>query len=135
MNLAFFLTPKADVVWIHERATLRQALDRMEFHRYSAVPLLDYEGRYVATLTEGDRLWKIRSVTRFTWTDAERIAILDVPRRLDVQPVHVHVQIEELLNRAVDQNFVPVVDSRDVFMGIVTRRALIEYCISRLRPH
>ncbi len=135
MNLAFFLTPKADVVWVPVRATLRQALERMEFHRYSAVPLLDDEGRYVATLTEGDLLWKIRSVPGFSWTDAERIAIADVPRRLEVRPVYVHVQIEELLNRAVDQNFVPVVDSREVFMGIVTRKALIEYCIGRLRPH
>src|SRR6185503_16401393 len=99
VNLAFFLTPKADVVWVPERATLRQALERMEFHRYSAVPLLDDDGRYVGTLTEGDLLWKIRSVAGFTWTDAERITIDGVPRRLEVHPVHVHVQIEELLNR------------------------------------
>jgi CBS-domain-containing membrane protein len=135
VNLAFFLTPKAEVVWVPGRATLRQALERMEFHRYSAVPLLDEEGRYLGTLTEGDLLWKIRSIPGFTWTDAERLTIADVPRRLEVHPVSVAVQIEELLNRAVEQNFVPVVDSREVFMGIVTRKALIEYCIGRLRPH
>jgi CBS domain-containing protein len=135
MNLAFFLTPKADVVWIPARATLRQALERMEYHRYTAVPVLDDGERYVGTLTEGDLLWRMRAIPDFGWPSAERILIEDVPRRMEVHPVDITVQIEELLNRAVDQTFVPVVDSRRVFMGLVTRRALIEYCIGRLRPH
>lgn len=135
MNLAFFLTPKSEVVWIPASATMRQALERMQYHRYTAVPLLDEEGRYVGTLTEGDLLWKMKSMPNFSFGDAERVLLRDVPRRMEIVPVRVTVEIDELLTRAVDQNFVPVVDSRDVFMGIVTRRALIEYCLSRLRPH
>ena len=132
MNIAFVLTPKADVVWIPERATIRQALERMDHHRYSAVPVLDEEGRYVGTLTEGDLLWKIRSLPDFHWPSAERIPLSEVPRRFEVRAAPVHAEIEELLARAVDQNFVPVVDSRGVFMGLVTRKSLIEYCTRHL---
>ncbi len=133
MNLAFFLTPKSEIVWVPMRATVRQALDRMEKFRYSAVPVLDDDGLYVGTLTEGDILWKLRSMSDFSWSGAERITLAEVPRRLEVVPVGVTVEIEELLSRAVDQNFVPVVDSRGVFMGIVTRKSLIEYCAGRLK--
>lgn len=114
MNVAFFLTPKSDVVWIPARATMRQALEKMEHHRWSAVPILDDDGLYVGTLTEGDLLWKMKS-----------------------RPgVEIHLDIEALFQRAVDQNFVPVVDARGVLMGIVRRKAIIEYCISKIGgPH
>lgn len=133
MNLAFFLTPKSEIVWVPMRATVRQALERMEKFRYSAVPVLDDDGLYVGTLTEGDILWKLRTMADFTWSGADRLTLADVPRRLEVVPVGVTVDVEELLSRAVDQNFVPVVDSRGVFMGIVTRKSLIEYCAGRMK--
>lgn len=128
MNIAFFLTPKSEVAWIHVRSSLRQALERMEHHRYSAVPLLDDEGRYVGTITEGDLLWRLKGAN-LSLLDAEQIPVASVPRHLDVRPVDVLTDIEQLFLRAADQNFVPVVDSRGVFMGIVRRKAIIEYCI------
>jgi CBS domain-containing protein len=132
MNVAFFLTPKAEVIWVAAHATMRQALERMEYHRYSAVPLLDSEGRYVGTLTEGDLLWKMKNSPELTFADTERIKLVDVPRRFENKAVLVTTEIETLLALAVDQNFVPIVDGRGVFMGIVRRKALIEGCIRLL---
>ena len=40
MNIAFFLTPKAEVAWVKSTSTLRQAIERMEHHKYTAVPVL-----------------------------------------------------------------------------------------------
>lgn len=60
MNIAFFLTPKLEVIYENENSTMRQALERMEYHRYTAIPLIDDNGKYVGTLTEGDMLWKIK---------------------------------------------------------------------------
>ena len=57
MNILFFLTPKSEVAYISEDDTLRQALEKMEYHKYSAVPIVSRTGRYVGTLTEGDLLW------------------------------------------------------------------------------
>ena len=128
MNVAFFLTPKADVVWLSVGDTMRQALERMERHRYSAVPLLDDEGRYVATLTEGDLLWKMKATPGLDFEGTERVRIVDIPRRLDNRPVSIDALMDQLISLAADQNFVPVIDSREVFIGIVRRKAIIEYC-------
>ena len=56
MNILFFLTPKEKVSHIFNDDTLRQVVEKMEFHGYSAIPLLDKEGKYIGTITEGDLL-------------------------------------------------------------------------------
>ena len=61
MNILFFLTPKSDVAFIYSDANLREAIDLMEAHRYSALPILTKQGRYAGTLTEGDLLWYMKS--------------------------------------------------------------------------
>jgi predicted transcriptional regulator len=43
-------------------------------------------------------------------------------------PIKIDAQMEDLISRAVVQNFVPVVDDQQIFIGIVRRRELIEYC-------
>lgn len=129
MKVAFFLTLKEEVVYLPLAATMRQALERMEYHRYSAVPILDSAGRYVGTLTEGDLLWKMKHGQGMTFAQTESYRLADVPRHVVNHPVHIDAEMEELLSRATDQNFVPVVDSRDVFIGIVRRRDLIQYCL------
>jgi CBS-domain-containing membrane protein len=130
MKVAFFLTVKEDVVYLPVDSTMRQALERMEYHRYTALPVLDHAGHYVGTLTEGDLLWKMKHHDpSLTFAQTESFRLTEVPRHVINQPVHVDAEMEELLTKAVDQNFVPVVDSRDVFIGIVRRRDLIQYCL------
>ena len=46
MNILFFLTPKEDVAHVDEDDTLRQVLEKMEHHGYTAIPLLSREGKY-----------------------------------------------------------------------------------------
>ena len=53
MNLLFFLTPKSEVAYVEESDSLRQVLEKMEYHGYTAVPLLSPDGRYIGTITEG----------------------------------------------------------------------------------
>ncbi len=133
MNVAFFLTPKQEVAWIATSATMRQALERMEFHHYAAVPLLDDEGRYAGTLTEGDLLWFWKHHSEMTFKDTENVPLADIPRGArPVLPVRIGAEMEELFALAAAQNFVPVVDDRDFFIGIVRRSTIIEYCVARL---
>jgi CBS-domain-containing membrane protein len=127
MNVAFFLTPKSAVAWVSTKATVRQAIERMENHRYTAVPLLTPEGQYFGTLTEGDLLWFLKQNPELRFEDTERLPLSSVQRRLDVRSVHIDAEIEELLARALDQNFVPVVDDREIFVGIVRRKAILEH--------
>lgn len=128
VNVAFFLLPKAEVVWLSPRNTLRQALERMEYHRYTAVPLVDEAGRYAGTLTEGDLLWFIKRTPGFTFDQAERILVRDVPQRLHNEAVSIRADVRDLVRLAAVQSFVPVVDDRGLFIGIVRRREIIEYC-------
>ena len=134
MNVAFFLTPKKEVVWIPKRATMRQALERMEFHHYAAVPVLDEQGHYAGIVTEGDLLWMLKHNTRMSFEDTEHVPLADVPRvGRQVKPVRIDAEMEQLYALAAEQNFVPVVDDQEVFIGIVRRSTIIEYTVARLR--
>ncbi len=55
-----FLTPKEDVAHVDEDDTMRQVLEKMEHHGYTAIPLLSREGKYIGTITEGDLLWFLK---------------------------------------------------------------------------
>ncbi|HHV64249.1 MAG TPA: CBS domain-containing protein [Peptococcaceae bacterium] len=132
MNIAFFLIPKKDVVYLNINATMRQALERMEYHGYSAVPLIDSKGHYAGTLTEGDLLWKLKNTPNLTFSNTEKILLSEIEQRTQNTPVSINARIDDLISRAIQQNFVPVIDDQGVFIGIVRRREIIEYCASLL---
>ena len=133
MNILFFLTPKSEAAYVYDSDTLRQALEKMEHHRYSAVPIIGREdGAYVGTLTEGDLLWYIKEQGDLSLREAEDIPIMSSARKRDNEPVDVDVNMEDLLNKAMNQNFVPVIDDRDRFIGLITRKDLIQYLCRKL---
>ena len=127
MNILFFLTPKSDVAYISEDDTLRQALEKMEHHKYSAVPIVSRTGRYVGTLTEGDLLWGIKNQFNLDLKGAERIPVTAIRRRCDNRPVKADADMEDLIGKALNQNFVPVLDDQKCFIGIITRKDIIKY--------
>jgi CBS domain-containing protein len=133
MKVAFFLTPKADVAWVPMTCTVRQAIERMENHSYTAVPVLSPDHGYESTLTEGDLLWFLKQHPHLRFEDTEQIPLVEVTRRMVLRAVHIDAEIEALVDLAIDQNFVPVVDDRNVFIGIVRRRSVLEYFRDRMR--
>ena len=128
MNILFFLTPKNEVAYIYNDFTLRQALEKIEHYRYSAVPIINHEGKYVGTITEGDILWGIKSHFVDNFRRAEDITISDIKRKLDNQPIDINADIEDLVMMSTNQNFIPVTDDNGVFIGIITRKNIIQYC-------
>jgi len=133
MNIAFFLIAKKDIIYLPLHCTMRQALEKMEYHRYTAVPIVDEEGRYAGTITEGDLLWKMKNTMGLTFVGTERVMLKDIPRQMTNTPVLIDVEIEDLLSVAMIQNFIPVVDDRDFFIGIIRRREIIEYFTKNLK--
>ena len=131
MNIAFFLLPKQDVVYVDLQTTLRQILEKMEHHRYTAVPVLNEDGTYAGTVTEGDLLWYFKS-TGFKFENAHKLPLSDVPMRVKHKPVRIDANMEELIELSKQQNFVPVIDDMDKFIGIVRRSDIIEYCVQQL---
>lgn len=132
MNIAFFLTPKSDVAFEYLNATMRQALEKMDFHKYTAIPLIDDVGKYVGTLTEGDLLRELKNTPNLNFNNTNKIVISDIPRRMHNKPVSINANIEDLISLSVNQNFVPVVDDNNVFIGIIKRSDIINYCYKRL---
>lgn len=133
MNILFFLTPKSEVAYIHDTDSLRQALEKMENHRYSAIPIISKrEGHYLGTMTEGDLLWFIKDKGDLSVREAEDISIMNVPRKWDNEPVDVDVNMENLINKVMNQNYVPVIDDDKRFIGIITRKDVIQYLSKKL---
>lgn len=127
MNVAFFLLPKKDVIYLSPRSTMRQALERMEYHRYTAVPIVDDEGKYQGTITEGDLLWKLKNTPSLSFVNTHTVHLQEIPWRMKNHPVRIDAEIENLINLSVMQNFVPVVDDQEIFIGIIRRKDIIEY--------
>ena len=133
MNILFFLTPKSEVAYIHDDESLRQVLEKMEYHKYSAVPIISRQGTYVGTITEGDLLWYIKNQLDLNLQEARRILITNVPRRSDNTPVSIDSNMEDLLDKAMKQNFVPVLDDKKSFIGIVTRNDIMKYFADKIK--
>ncbi len=131
-NILFFLTPKAMCHFVYDDYTVRQALEKMETVGFAALPILGRHGEYRGTLTEGDLLWAMKNMCYMDMRQAEARRIMEIDRRKDNIPVRVTTSMYDLVERATYQNFVPVVDDKDTFIGIVTRRAIIQYCQQQL---
>ena len=133
-NILFFLLPKAMCTYLYDDYTVRQALEKMEVANYAALPILNRRGEYRGTLTEGDVLWAMKNMCYMDMRQAEARRIMEISRRKDNIPVRVTTPMHELVERAYHQNFVPVVDDKDAFIGIITRRSIIKYCQEKLFP-
>ena len=130
-NVAYILKPKQDVAYISDHITVRQALERMRHKGYTEVPVLHGDGRYVGTVSEGDFLWFILD------SGLEGDSLSQLLRSTPVSsllhrhrnpPARITAPIEELLAQSVNQNFIPILDDRDMFIGIVVRGDIIKYC-------
>ncbi len=134
MNILFFLTPKASCSYLYDDYSIRQAIERMESIGYAALPILSRAGVYRGTLTEGDLLWAIKNLCKMDMSLTSQHSIMEIPHRRDNAPVHVTTRMEELVRTATDQNFVPVVDDKGDFIGIVTRRAILRHYLEKYVP-
>ena len=128
MNLFYFLTPKTDVAFLYDDFTVRQALEKMEYHRYSSIPILNRAGEYVGTITEGDLLWGLKSYHNLDLQAAEDIPLMKIPRKHDYACISIDTEMDDLVQTAMKQNFVPVIDGKNSFIGLVKRNAIIEFC-------
>lgn len=125
MNFLYYLLPKEKIAFLNQNQTLRQAMEKMEYHRYTAVPIIDNAGKYIGVIREGDILWYIKNLKSFDFKLTEQIIIKDVPRISDHESITINAEIDEIIDLAIEQNFIPVVDDLGTFIGIVTRKAII----------
>lgn len=131
MNILHLLRIKSDVKYIYEHNTLRQGLEKMRRYGYTAIPVISEDGDYVGTVTEGDFLWHILRNEKGSIKEQEQYFVNDIIRKDFMEAVSVTATADELIEKATNQNFVPVVDDRNKFIGIVTRRDIIRYFMEK----
>lgn len=133
MNIAFLLHPKVTVDFLYEDNTMRQGIEKLRVNGYSAIPVITRDGRYLTTISHGDFLWYMlseadkrpdRSISIY---DMERVLVKDVAHPDKNPPALITAEPEDLVFRAMEQNFIPVVDDWGSFIGIVTRRDILKY--------
>lgn len=132
MNVAYFLTPRSEVGCICDEYTLRQGLEKLKRSGYTALPVVTKENKYVGTVSEGDFLWNLiedKGLETIPIRSLERGTVRDVLRPDRNPPVRITADVQELLGRALNQNFIPVVDDLGSFIGIVTRKDIIKHFV------
>lgn len=130
MNIAYFLHPKGQVAFLYDDYTFRQGLEKMKHHGYTAIPVISRSGQYVGTVSEGNFLWKLvqeETEDSLTMKELEQLQVRDILDTSAYPPVRITVTMDELLDNATKQNFIPVVDDSGSFIGIVTRKDIIRY--------
>jgi len=140
MNIAYFLHPKSDVAYLYDDYTFRQGLEKMRYHGYTAIPVISRSGQYVGTVSEGDFLWRMLNedgAQIYTMRSLEDLRIRDILEQDTYPSVGISITMDKLLDSAMNQNFIPVVDDTGSFIGIVTRKDIIRYFAEKKdeKPH
>ena len=133
MNVLFYLVPKSSVVYLYDDNTVAEAMQVMGKHRYTSVPLISRDGAYKGSLREGDILWGLKERENISDEILERIQVRQLKWLRDNEPVNIGCTMEELISASMNQNFIPVIDDDGIFIGIVTRKSIISYCLEKNR--
>lgn len=122
MNIASLLLPRSMLIYLYEDFSIRQAIEKMKYHGYASMPVLTRDNQYVGTLTEGDLLWFLvdrEFCLQGGLYEMEKFSIKEAMRGKHDAPVRIDTKLEDLIARAIVNDFVPVVDDRDSFIGII----------------
>ena len=129
-NIFFFTTFKNDIRFFYDSLTVREGMDVMKACRFTVVPVLDQQGRYIGSISEGDFLWYLDR--HGMQTDLNRVLIEELIRPGFMPAVDISVDFDILLDASLHQNYVPIVDDRNIFIGIVNRQSIIDYFIKTM---
>ena len=127
MNIMRLIVPKSLTSYIDRDQTLRQALEKMKYHGYTALPVINSLGEYAGTVSEGDFLWSMTERGEFALKDQEELKVADILREDKFPPLHIDSGMAQVVLDLLERNFAPVVDDRGKFVGIITRRDVLKY--------
>ena len=119
MNIFYLLKPKSTVSYLYKTNTIRQGLEKMRAHGFTDIPVIDDNGEYLGTVSEGDFLWHLLRFKDNDIRSQESYYIIDIVNEERNLPVKTNISMDELLLRVMHQNFVPVIDDRNIFIGII----------------
>ncbi len=131
MNILRFIIPKSLVQTLSVESTVRQASETMIYHRYTALPVLDTDGRYLGTVRSDD-LFRYYFERKHPKRD-EKDNVMHAVDPHYLKPLPHDAPFERLMEEVVEHNFVPVVDDRGCFIGIILRREILGHLLKFYR--
>lgn len=138
MNLFSFIIPKSSVEYIYDDNSVRQAYEKMRYHNYVAIPVLDGEGKYVGTLTNDD-LFKFflesEKNGKAAVRSAEKLPVSTIVKTGGAAPLYHSAGMDTLIESVKEHNFVSVVDDRGCFIGIILRRDVLNFLFLHYKNH
>ena len=133
-NILSLLTPKASLVYLTKDMTIRQALEKMRVHRFTAIPIINKrDGKYVGSVATGDLLYNLIDEENNSIKELENKKITSIIRKNFMPAMKVDMSLEELIGLITIQNYVPIVDDRNILMGIVTRSSVMKFLAEKIK--
>ena len=129
MNIFPYLTPKNNTYYIIDNISVRQAIEKFDFYKFSVVPVIDENGKYINSISEGDLLCFIKNNNPISLKDLEKIPLFEVPRYRTYECLSISSTFDEILNLSLNQNFIPIIDDRGMFIGIIKRKDIIKHLL------
>ena len=126
-SLISLITPKKQTAFMSSDSTVRQALERFDVHKFTIVPLVDSDGHYCGTLSEGDLLRFMKNEVDFDIKKAEHVKVSEIEHYRPYKALGVEALMVEVFSLSLDQNFIPLVDDNNIYIGIIKRREIIKY--------
>ena len=87
---------------------------------------------YLGVVSERDFLYRLLDAGSVEAADANGHTVADLVSDTRFEAVTIDADMDTLFNRIIEQNFVPVIDSRGMFSGIVTRKDVLMHMKHRL---
>lgn len=127
MNIIAYLTPKENTFYLDSKSTIRQALEKYDYHKFTVIPLVDESGKYVATVSEGDILRFIKNHAHFDIKLAENTLLVTIEKYRPFKTLDINCTDQEIIMLSMEQNFIPIIDDRGMYIGIIKRKDVIRY--------
>ena len=119
--------PQSMYCFLNEKQTIRQGWEVMTRNGYTAIPVLDADQHYIGCVSEGDFLRHIFETGSLDKMDMENHRVRELVCRDFCPSISIDADEAEVITSALNQNFVPIIDSRNTLCGILTRRGVIAY--------
>jgi CBS-domain-containing membrane protein len=127
VNILRFLLPKSSVEYISEGDSIRQAYEKMKYHRYVAIPVLSESGEYIGSVRRDDIYKYFIDSGRVDFRSAERESVMSMLDPGYAKPLRQDATVQDLVEGVMEHNYVPVVDDRNCFIGIILRRSVLSF--------
>lgn len=113
--------------YLNDTFTVGEALEKISFCAYTVLPVIDSKGHYIGSISKYDLERYLEEADLFGISEPGKQSVGKVPRHKVNKAVNIEISMEQLAQMAINQDFVPVIDSRGMLVGIVTRKSIFRH--------